>query len=98
AGGEIGDHQSRDPLLERVEIVLVLPVRAAVVERKYGDRRTGVLSVGLASQSSNGGPHQDGGPERNDRTLEHSMLLEFRGSGSSLLVPPALPPACNATC
>src|SRR2546423_5512985 len=75
-GGEIGDHQSRDSLLERVEVVLVLSVRAAVVERKDGDPGTRVLSLGPASRSPDGGPQQNGGTERNDRTCEHSMLLE----------------------
>src|SRR2546426_912226 len=46
-GGELRDEHTGDALLQGVEVLLVLPVRAAVVERQHGDARSGILAAAL---------------------------------------------------
>ena len=49
-GRELGNEHPRDALLERVEVLFVLSVRPAVVERHHGDSRTAVLAPTLRAQ------------------------------------------------
>src|SRR6266700_1219157 len=44
------DERTGDDLLQCVEILLVLPVRAAVVERQHGDARSSILATALGAQ------------------------------------------------
>src|SRR5206468_5920791 len=48
--GEPADQHPGDARLQCVEILLVLPVRAAVVERQHGDARSGILAAALGAQ------------------------------------------------
>src|SRR6266576_3836782 len=92
-GSELRDQHPRDSLLEGVEILLVLPVRAAVVERQDGEPRPAVLTVALRGQPRPSPRARDAteqGERHNgaDRTRVHSGSPRQRVS---------VMPSCAAT-
>src|SRR2546426_45150 len=72
-GGQLRDQHPGDPLLQRVEVLLVLPVRAAVVEGQDGDARSGILAAALPAQLARHRAEQRERQQCGDETPTHRV-------------------------
>src|SRR5438105_2699647 len=90
--GQLGNHHAGDPLLERLEVLLVLTVRAAVVERQHGDARPRVLAAALGGEPDPRGCQQHDGHDDDERTRTHMMSSRIRVDHRVRVIP-----SCAAT-
>src|SRR6266496_871986 len=83
---QLGDQHRREPALQGVEVLLVLPERAAVHKRKHGDSRPGILAARLPGQPTDQPRHRRAYRYDSPTHIRSSV----RESGACLLAPPAL--------
>src|SRR5437870_231705 len=78
---QLRDEHACDALLQRVEVLPVLAVGAAVVERHHGDAGPGVLTPGLRREPAARGERDEAERQQcDDPTRTHNMLLDQRVS------------------